>query len=825
MFHKSRKVRETKEVDAGAMAAASAIAKAMNSSGTSIDGSMLPRYNSISRGKALPRTVGSGAQSGLVGSPSTRLKSMSNVSRRGGGSKAKLLRRYSECLDTDVQFKEFGGVEVAGVLKEVPQGIHIGGSEQGGRMVAKYIPSPRGLVKVMVPAVSKSSITASSGSLQKPSSLRNGSTSNRQLLQKKLGTIRQGSPLKQSTLTRSSISSNEPASDTNVDCKPSEYHDAMTGSPPSCRKGCQSAAGSHTSPKKTGDKGFENRIAVENIVPYQLDDTSSGTNFKPSESNGKDAGKASPSLLDRAATLEEKIVKAEAEVQRSFVQPHSDEELKMGRNFDQVLDENLYVTPDTPLSHTRSETSPIGTHTTRSAREGNEEPSVNTTKGHSEGASSIEPGVTMAQCLRSTIPYLKSAANFDQVDHKRSSSTNSNSVFESSQVEHSASPHPMKSALKKSSRSGSVNLYDKGTTYNNPAANGAYLSLTTAENTRLNARVSNENLSRKSSSMREAVHKSSIYSGRSQTSEPGKKLPVRKGNRQNNTNLSPIKQEPPARSKSRPVSKKISATKKPTQPKSETPKVESSGLYPIQPPKKSSFERERPQNKNLGFKNLSLRNGTIEDPWMQPDPASSDGRENSGSSQKLKTLPPSVAESSAKQVLLPVTGEGWKSRFTDSDSDEDESPPFSSNSVSTQPSSQRDSPTGHAGFSLFKNHNKSSKQKGSMKSKIATGNSKNNAKASGGQQSGSVASEAKINHLALRRSNEYHSQPRGPSFDISDAPPLPTHMDVKKASPTRKFRVSSVTSRKSATSESKKPGLGGKIKQLFDKKGKGNGKA
>lgn len=248
---------------------------------------------------------------------------------------------------------------------------------------------------------------------------------------------------------------------------------------------------------------------------------------------------------------------------------------------------------------------------------------------------------------------------------------------------------PIKSALKKTHSNLSTE-----SSYDSTPANSAYLSLTTAENTRLNARMSNENLVTRKSSTRKVKRPQSMVTQTNQKStSPIIKETV------NKKRLSNIERQPSARRHSKIPDNsslarrysKIEPTRSTTTNRTslieQTAKEMASDprmsalLYPAEPlQKKSSFEKLRNQDDHLGFKSLSLRG----------DMTNEDAYGKSNMSNKFHGLGTNVNpqgnQQQKSQQMMPLTstmgtgsgfgtatgsGSGWTSRFQDSDSDDD----------------------------------------------------------------------------------------------------------------------------------------------------------
>ncbi|KAL6947201.1 hypothetical protein ACO0QE_002078 [Hanseniaspora vineae] len=212
---------------------------------------------------------------------------------------------------------------------------------------------------------------------------------------------------------------------------------------------------------------------------------------------------------------------------------------------------------------------------------------------------------------------------------------------------------PMKSALKKSTA---------GASQNNPsAAEQAYLKLTTAENTRLNAQLMDENQP-KSKIIRSPSKRLSTL--RMKPIVP----PAAKASANNNSN---------GHTKLKNSGKRNSTLKPAGNPKSSERSsaleqaIKTASKQAAFPPtaadseKKSSFERERPSNSNMGFKLMSLRG--------QEDSESGDFTEGAlNGASGFGGRAPKLARSysgDADDDDFNKFRKSFKSKFQDSDSD------------------------------------------------------------------------------------------------------------------------------------------------------------
>ncbi|KAL3241238.1 Seg1p [Nakaseomyces bracarensis] len=346
-------------------------------------------------------------------------------------------------------------------------------------------------------------------------------------------------------------------------------------------------------------------------------------------------------------------------------------------------------------------------------------------KEHKEKSSpkkttSSEPK-NMAQYLRSANPYLTSGKTTiaKQKTPTPSPKKGANNLA------------PMKSALKKSARplSTTSSVYSDA----NSPADGVYLSLTTAENTRMNAKMTidepidwnpetqkNDKTKRMSIPTRSAsrlkkntddktgfnrnskqlqgttqnqpsitepttggVTKKGIVSAAAVSTNSNQALAEEKNNRQSMLKNRALQMAKQVGSNPRPTSSVPSSTGIPA----EVPSEINPQLYPKEPlQKKSSFEKIRNNDKNLGFKKLSLRDSMVDGLYNDSD-MNTGLRANVSSNNYVEEAPKLNGSTSR-----------WKSRFQDSDSDGD----VPMNAQQSTPQSKQDENKNSNGFSLFK---------------------------------------------------------------------------------------------------------------------------
>ena len=335
-----------------------------------------------------------------------------------------------------------------------------------------------------------------------------------------------------------------------------------------------------------------------------------------------------------------------------------------------------------------------------------------------------EPTPSLAQYLRTSSNYLSPKNRLKQAEQNNLHKPEAHMVPVTKVVT------PIKSALKKSSGLSSHNtsIYS-----DNSPANGAYLSLTTAENTRLNAQMSipdgtSRRNSVKRSSMKRPQSVGQFRNNRSSSPSPPEKLSNKrhsaiplgtpeKGKPKRNSTIASLSkhshqmQEPtgidglngPKKYKNsinnNSVNKSVKGGSQVVQSNKRPTKDMSSILYPKEPPpRKSSFEKTRSNESHLGFKKLSLRSGDLEDGLS--DDYNGQGYHNSTSMNRTET-----AQEFFKNL-------GHSSRFADSDSEDDSQ---FLNQSSSKPNTEtegnkvinnKNSSGGSGAFSLFKSKSK-----------------------------------------------------------------------------------------------------------------------
>ncbi|KAH3669125.1 hypothetical protein WICMUC_005089 [Wickerhamomyces mucosus] len=225
---------------------------------------------------------------------------------------------------------------------------------------------------------------------------------------------------------------------------------------------------------------------------------------------------------------------------------------------------------------------------------------------------------------------------------------------------------PKKSALKIKSNS-SLSLNDPVTQISSPKnpANAAYLSLTTAENTRLNAINSSQTSARSRSNSRASVNVTSkIQQSRPQSSYE-RESPIKSKGPERPQSVANFKQakklNQTQRTSTIPKSVSNAAALNATLQKKEIPKPK------LQ--RSSSFEKNRNGESNAGFKRKSLR-----DPSFAAGPQTFESnlgfyKNQSAIQQRQQQNQPNRQPTQNNTIRESPREDGFRSRFDDSDSD------------------------------------------------------------------------------------------------------------------------------------------------------------
>lgn len=467
-------------------------------------------------------------------------------------------------------------------------------------------------------------------------------------------------------------------------------------------------------------------------------------------------------------------------------------------------------------------------HDSKSTME-NEENKENKAKISPKKLNGSEPK-NMAQYLRSANPYLASG--------KLAPSSKQKTPTPSPKKNTNASA-PMKSALKKSARplSTTSSVYSDA----NSPADGVYLSLTTAENTRMNAKMTvdepidwnpekqnaektkrmsvpvrsasrlKKNTEDKTNSNRNSrqyqsaapettggVTKKGIVSAAAVSSNANQALTEEKNNRQSMLKNRALQMARQVGTNPRPTSTVPYSTGTTTEKSSDINPM----LYPKEPlPKKSSFEKLRNNDKNLGFKKMSLRDSMVD--GMYNDSEMNTGlRGNTASNVNVEETP-----------KLSNGTSGWKSRFQDSDSEVD----LPMNTAQTTPQIKQEEAKSGNGFSLFKKKSNSGPTFLKPPQPEYEGSSPSGSKISrSSSQNGSPnkTMNSKFSKSSLRAAS---MQEPGPSATIkpniyADIEATEKRIYSNPENPTPKAQAST------AALDEEHKGLGKKLKKLFGRK-------
>lgn len=781
MFSRHRLSRDTEQpTDANALAAASAIGRALNSNGKSIDRSKIPEYNrspsvggSRRNSLQMDRPQGNRNNGSMkTGSPGeniidgirrrTSIKSSNqrlNGSTRSrslqgpGGSAARnrSLRNGVEDSNADPQavFKEFGDQETAGFVQEP-------GNEKPVT-IKKYIPTSHGLVAVEVPIEQHSeqqkrrfstlrrSSSSNSLSLSRQNSLtrRTNAESQAKSQERRHSSLTNTSIRSPSHLSRQSV--NQPLIETHLR---EETEQELTQDiirplqiprDEYVRKSTEVDSMNHNEQTSNAEHEGEKQHVDNNVITEEeqsesetiVNEESASTTAQLSSDPPQEGGSSEPLDHSEKPNI---VVEEEIEIMTNVPAPE---------NLDQVD-----RTDSKPRNDSESDLVDASDNVDmRDAQDA----------GKPAQCSIEQPrAATLAQHLRAVNPYLNqqeatSSAKTEAASPAKEEATSSakpeavlsvkGEATSSAKVEEGDAgapskpdtknlfkvPSPMKSALKKTNTHSSAtsSIYSESS-----PANQAYLSLTTAENTRLNAKLaSSENLVQRQNSK----HQSRPYSVANPTNyrsispspresvkvkrhstmqKPGenRQSTYRQNKEQTTNHATAAARTSQSNNKPRKDSVKRKAIEhinvKNDMARKENRKsreVPDSVLYPKEPPqKRSSFEKTRNQEVHLGFKKMSLR----DEEMLEPQNNYTNGRRSD-----IPTTPKKKnALSSQDANLAFLEKSGWKSRFHDSDSDDDAVPFSGGNSRSKQPTSTSthiESPAGSSkGFSLFKNKGK-----------------------------------------------------------------------------------------------------------------------
>ncbi|QLL30589.1 hypothetical protein HG536_0A04070 [Torulaspora globosa] len=755
MFSRRRLSRDTEQpTNASALAAASAVGKALNSNGTTVDRSKIPEYN---RSPSLGSSRRSSLQldgplgnrnngSSRTGSPdeniidgirrrtsvkSTNPRSNSSTRSRslqgpgGSAGRKRSLRNGAEDCNVDPQtvFKEFGDQKTAAFVQQ-------SGNEKPVT-IKKYIPTSHGLVAVEVPIEEHLEQQK-----RRFSHLRRSSSSN------SLSIARQNSLTRRATLESQAKSQERRHSSlTNSSFRSPSYRSRQSDNQPLIR--------THM-PEET-----EQELTEDIIRPLRIprdEYVKKTTEVDSLNHNGQGSSRQLETEIQHVddnvimqeeqseseITVNEKLAPAAAELSLNPPQeagPSKARDHSEKPNIAVEKEIQIMAQSDAPAPENLGQADRTDSEPRNDSEDDLFDASDNVETEHAEDStkpaqSGAEPprASSLAQHLRALNPYLNqpeaaSSAKTEEGDAQVSSKPDTKNLFKV--------PSPMKSALKKTNTQSSAasSIYSESS-----PANQAYLSLTTAENTRLNAKLaSSENLVQRqnskhqtrpysvanppnygstSPSPRESA-KAKRHSTVQKSAGENRQFAYRPNSEQTtnhataaartSTSINKARKDFVKRKPFEHINNKNDMTKKENRKSKEVP---DSVLYPKEPPqKRSSFEKIRNQEVHLGFKKLSLR----DEKMLEAD--FDQNNYTNGSRSGIPTTPKkqNAALSSQEANLAFLEKSGWKSRFHDSDSDDD-SMPFTGSSQTKQATSigtHSEGPAGASkGFSLFKNKGK-----------------------------------------------------------------------------------------------------------------------
>lgn len=828
MFSRQRLSRAPEQpINSGAIAAASAIGKALKKNGRTVDQSKLPQYNNVpdelkrassvvgSRRNSLqPRASMSSSRNSSLTSTGSAYSNISDGGRRKAQVRApnsNFNRSYSlqnqrkppsrnnsvtsrtteHGSDPQHAFHEFGGPQTSGILHKSSS------TAENRKTIRKYLPSAHGLVAVEVPV------------------------EEHLLQQKRASSLRRSTSTNGLSISRNGSLTKRKSSDTSSN---SQYrrHSSLTNT---SHPQTSSSPDNYGRARRSADQPLiQTFLQEETEQELKQDDTVLRPLLISRDVDEEQAekGEAEPpierqrveeaDLLDKSVELQEKILEEEQKVieetetikeqakrlqmEQEIVLNHittntsSEKEQKNKSDVDQdsrneetkaeepttkadnvnpdhelnlkehdmtpqvkiqeETDAVIFVShgKDTEADLTKevlAEINNLGTKEEISEDEfvDSQDGIDNFKENEIESGTDASPkrpivnGPSLAQHLRAANPYLKQADTDSRVNEENEPShrTSSLEVNKNGTKALYKVPSPMKSALKKTNThsSNTSSIYSEKS-----PANQAYLSLTTAENTRLNAQLaSTENLplkpnakhlSRPQSMVNPKGNRSNSPTPRESTrskrvSTGSQPRPANKSTFYKTSNDS-IPDAATAAAKTSATASRMKnnsanrivqvkgSQKKDVSEDSVASKTPSNDiLYPREPPqKKSSFEKLRNQDTHLGFKKLSLRDEYITDAAYEQSNLNNKFRQNlPATPNRQNSGGPSNGLNEAGQIF--IQNSGWKSRFHDSDS-EDENAPFSSagTSRSTQPTTAGTANTDKSngsGFSLFKHKGKS----------------------------------------------------------------------------------------------------------------------
>ncbi|CDO96036.1 unnamed protein product [Kluyveromyces dobzhanskii CBS 2104] len=691
---RSRKSREPRSIDHGAVVAANTIGKALVPSsdtigGQVVDKSKIPRYNSMSgRTYSLVNSPKSNSRRGSVrlsgenGDRSSRYGSLRSAN--GSGKVAQ--------SDADKVFHEFGGSEAKYVPG--PTGlVRVDSGNNQPKMVSKYVPGSNGLVRVEIPL--EQFEAERKNSIRRSASLRGGMS-----VRNSLSNKRSNNSLRANSISNRTSSGTPLKKLSEVPAIEEKRDTARTSHSPSpvpkiTKTVYTSTARKVSEPVKNfSPPSLNNHTKVsphtpERAITRDLIDSATEdevpkihTDLKVTqEVVDKKIGSDSHEIVEKqdAILTEQKqandSTKDTADVKEAFVKK---EQVVVSTEYDSATDENAAFKDASAEGPVDADVNQKKNEAEEEEQEQKQETAV-AAEAEKQEVEFKKPVVievqpesnkgTLAQYIRSANPELQRVSNEDTLSAPK--------------IPLEKTPSPIKSAMKKTNHAGQK-----------PQASGAYLSLTTKENTRLNAQLSHE-------SLRDTVNKQQQQQQQQQQSQRQQSVLVQH-------------QQPlaPKRSSQRPQSmmaQRVTGDRRSFiqsnpgiagrhdnrprstlgRPSANAATMKNSGLYPKEPPqKRSSFEKQRPMSTNLGFKNLSLRG----DPEagedyeqqqqvpFQPPQAQRQSRNTTPAKNGVAyngvqyvsgTVPLSgvASNSTPSRARVPPSTQGFKSRFADSDSD------------------------------------------------------------------------------------------------------------------------------------------------------------
>ncbi|CEP60923.1 uncharacterized protein LALA0_S02e02762g [Lachancea lanzarotensis] len=625
MLH-SRRSRESKAIDSEAMAAAAAIGRALDNRGTRVETDKLPRYNSASRSNSMVRSTSMG---GRQNSLRTKRDSVRASSLQGKTSRPRNSIDESEFFDAQDTFHRFGG----------PQ------AQTKPATVKKYVPGPTGLRLVEVPVTDvkppssrRSSLTRRSPSLN--SGLHARSDSSR------------SSSLRNNSLRRkSSLNSQSSDPRATIQEKVATRQKAEAPNSPLRNTNIRNTLVQQSLEEETDEQLQNESLTRDTVNPIIMPSSALKSletkNHKPKADfveletppTIKLTSKSSPSPPNILISPPGEDISDERQIgtdpSLDFSSTTSDANAPTKTVEDVIKEDSL--AGETPVSE---RTQPATT------------PSQNVAK--KEG----ESGNSMAKYIRSANKYLNKAHEVTNDDKGGSQDTtlkgSNDAALNGTPDSHPLArvSSPMKSALKRSTSNNSGN--DHHPRESNSTANDAYVSLATAQNTRLNAQLATEPSKRQPS----------VRKARPQSMTNGRAPKKDDSTRQKHHSFQPLPQpniQPPARSQRRPDSSTRNRTPKAAGDSKGQSRNNPSIFYPPEPPqKRSSFERERPNQSHMAFKKLSLRDSMVGTANDETNGTHTDG-----------STPNKGQVSGAPFQTALSSGEKWNSRFQDSDSEDE----------------------------------------------------------------------------------------------------------------------------------------------------------